>query len=562
MRGHPGSWREFAAVAAGFGLLTAVLTYPLSFNLASLARIDSADGQFSIWNVAWVAHALLTSPRHVFDANIFYPHTGTLAYSEANLAAGVLATPVYWATRNPYAAHNFVVLLSFALSAIASYYLLRYLVGDRRAAIVGAIAFAFTPHLFSHLSHIQLLMTAGIPLALLAFHRLADRPSPRRGIALGLAMAAEAYACAYYSIFVMLMVGLLTLLTAVVRPLWRDYRYWLGIAVAGGVAIVAVLPLFLEYVSLQRETGFERTLAEAAHYSADWRAYFASPAYLHIWLLRAIGHWKEVLFPGFVALIVAMVGAKTGWSSGRGTRERELTILYGAIALLALWASFGPAAGLYSALYSVVPGFTFLRAPSRFGLLVALSLSVIGSIGVAKRLVTAPRPKVLFAVLLGLIIAESVETVSFSPVPGPSPAYDVLASAPRGPVLELPVYSNRFAFMRARYMLASTAHWQPLINAYSDYIPPDFVAAEGQLGHFPSHESFATLKEMGGRYAVFHLNQYRGAQRTELANRIEQFKPYLRQLYEDEGTWVYEIVQYPSELADGPLPPRDHDVVH
>ena len=29
--------------------------------------------------------------------------------------------------------------------------------------------------------------------------------------------------------------------------------------------------------------------------------------------------------------------------------------------------------------------------------------------------------------------------------------------------------------MHAIYMLNSTAHWMPLVNGYSDYIPPDFV---------------------------------------------------------------------------------------
>ena len=31
---------------------------------------------------------------HVYDANIFYPHRGTLAYSENNLGAGAMAVPV------------------------------------------------------------------------------------------------------------------------------------------------------------------------------------------------------------------------------------------------------------------------------------------------------------------------------------------------------------------------------------------------------------------------------------------------------------------------------------
>jgi hypothetical protein len=155
-RTDPRRLSELTLVILGFGLLTVALTWPLAFRLGRMARIDNADGQFSIWNVAWVARALVIDPLHVFDANIFHPHRWTLAYSEANLGAGLLAIPVYWATRNPYAAHNFVLLLSFVLSGAATYYLVRYLVRDRAAAIISAIGFAFCPYVFAHLPHIQL----------------------------------------------------------------------------------------------------------------------------------------------------------------------------------------------------------------------------------------------------------------------------------------------------------------------------------------------------------------------------------------------------------------------
>src|SRR5258708_19772793 len=90
-------------------------------------------------------------------------------------------------------------------------YLVRYLVADRRAAVVSAIAFAYCPYLSSHLPHIQLLWTAGLPFAALAFHRLADRPGPGRAAALGLVIAAQAYFCRYYPPFIPPLLGPSTL---------------------------------------------------------------------------------------------------------------------------------------------------------------------------------------------------------------------------------------------------------------------------------------------------------------------------------------------------------------
>src|SRR5450759_2867858 len=131
--GRGGGLRELGLVLLASGLLTAALTYPTAFKMGHVGRVDNGDGKLSIWNVAWVARTLVVDPLHVFDANIFYPHRGTLAYSENNLGAGVLATPAYWATRNPYAAHNFALLMAFVLSATGAYYLVRHLTSDRRA---------------------------------------------------------------------------------------------------------------------------------------------------------------------------------------------------------------------------------------------------------------------------------------------------------------------------------------------------------------------------------------------------------------------------------------------
>ena len=66
-------------VFAAAVVLAVVMTYPLAFRLGSIGRIDSGDGQWSIWVVAWVAHALLTDPLHVFDANSSAPVRGLMA---------------------------------------------------------------------------------------------------------------------------------------------------------------------------------------------------------------------------------------------------------------------------------------------------------------------------------------------------------------------------------------------------------------------------------------------------------------------------------------------------
>jgi hypothetical protein len=536
-------FRELALVLLGFGALTVALTSPLAFHLGAVGRVDNADGQLSIWNVAWVARTLVVDPLHVFDANIFYPHRWTLVYSETNLGAGALAIPIYWATRNPYAAHNFVLLLSFVLSGAGTYYLVRYLVNDRRAAAIAAICFAYCPYMFGHTPHIQLLMSAGLPLGQLAFHRLADRPSGRRGAVLGLTMATQALFCGYYAVFLTLMIGFSVLVVAAIRRLWTDPRYWSAIAVAAAVAIAVAVPLYLPYLSLQRATDFARSLDDARRYSADWRTYFASGSPAHAWMLKLIGHWGEFLFPGFVASVFGLTGAAVGWFA-RG-RLRELSVLYGSLGALACWASLGPRAGLYSALYSAIPVFTLLHAPSRFGLVVALTLSVLAGIAVSALLARVSRPTVVAIAIALAATAELVVPLHFPRAEPIEMAYRVLAALPRGAVIELPVYSPRFAFLRARYMLSSTAHWMPLVDAYSDYIPQDFNDQVEILGDFPTEASLKLLESIRVKYAVFHVAVYGPGSRDQLRGRLKERSSNLVQRYADEQVELYEILGSP-----------------
>ncbi|HYM23597.1 MAG TPA: hypothetical protein VEU08_10320 [Vicinamibacterales bacterium] len=540
-----GGWRDVLIAALGFSALTVVFTFPLAFHLGSLGRVDNGDGQFSVWNVAWVARALVVDPRHVFNANIFYPHTLTLAYSESNLGAGALAVPVYWATRNPYAAHNAVLLVSFVLGGVGMYCLVRHLTADRVAAGVAGIAFSFCPYLSSHLPHIQLLWTAGLPFAALALHRVADRPTAGRAAALGLVIAAQSYFCGYYAVFVALVTGFATLALAWSRGVWTSGQYWTAVGGAAAIAIAVGLPVIVPYVEHQRATGFARTLDNARLFSATWRSFISSPSYVHSRMTARIGDFgTEQSFPGFVAVVFGAFGAVSGWRLGG--RFRETAGLYAAIGALALWSAFGPSGRLYSALYAVIPVFSFLRAPGRFAIVVDFALCVLAGLGVAAVLARTRRPALAGGVIACVAFAEMLVPFNFPRVPPVDEGYRVLASLPVGPVLELPVYSPKFAFVREEYMLASTIHWMPLIDAYSDYIPPDFVEAAERYADFPSREAFDALRPLSARYAVFHPDKYDAAARASLMDRLREYAPFLRQRYAGDRLWVYEISGFPT----------------
>jgi hypothetical protein len=540
--------RFFAPLMISIGIAV-LMTWPLATGMDRLAR-TSGDGLYSVWNVAWVAHALTTSPSRLFEANIFYPDRIALAYSEANVVAGVIGIPGWLITRNAYVAHNTVVLFAFATAVLGAWLLARRLTGDPVAAAAAAVMYGFCPYLFAHTAHIQLLLCGGIPICLLLLHRLVDTPNVARGLALGLGLVLQSLACAYYGVFAGVVTAYGTIFFAVSRGLWRSRNYWLAIGSAAVTALSLLLPWFSPYLFLQSR-GFGRTLEEATRYSANVQSYLASPAHLHRWLLALLDGgtpWTEVLFPGVMALALGLAGfvlllrRRKELSGGA-----EIAWFYASIAAAAIWISFGPDAGAYRVL-SNIPVFSFLRAPARFGLLVPLALSVLAAFAISRLvdpLPSAARLLACSAIAAAALFELHVAPFRWEPALPPSPAYQTLAKMPRGPLAVFPFYSDRPAYpMHTRYMVYSTIHWQPLLNGYSDFIPARFRRESSVLNSFPSQDSFEVLRKWRVRYISLHWPRY-GAGEEDVREKLEHYKPYLRVVAEDERVSVYEIKGFP-----------------
>lgn len=543
---EPSTWRERAAVLLVACVLTTVMTWPMIPHFSSAGRLNNGDGRFSIWNVAWVAHALTSDPANLFNANIFHPHPGTLAYSELNLVAGVLGTPAYLATQSPLAALNGAVAAALVISFVAMWALVRRLSGSSWAGIVAATLFTFAPYVSARTAHIQLLMVFAFPLMLLAFERMRLQPTIGTGAGLGLALGIAAFACGYYGIYSGMVLGLAVIL-------WSDAgrRFWLALAVAGGVTAAVVLPVLMPYFTLRAAAGAASRgwNPEAWRmWSASWRAYAMSGADAHAWWAPYLGRLQqndpgfEVLFPGMIALILGSAGAWFGWRIGGGTRRWVVFLLL--VIVLATWASFGPRAGLYPVIVWAVPGMEMLRVPARFAVLVPLGLAVLSGFAVA-RIVKGRAWMGIALVMLSTAELRSqwpLDTMGRLPF-----AYSMLASLPRGAMIEYPFpYKSSVFFEHTKAMLPSAFHWQPLVNGYSDFSPIEFEDIAVPLNGFPDPVSFEMLRERNVRYVVWRLDEYNETARRILESRFPPYAAHLRRLTDDQGVWLYEIVSWPE----------------
>jgi hypothetical protein len=199
-------------------------------------------------------------------------------------------------------------------------------------------------------------------------------------------------------------------------------------------------------------------------------------------------------------------------------------------------------------LYRTVSVVAWLRAPARFGVLVALGLSVLAGLALASLLPRVRRGTMIAAAVAVAAAVELATPLRFREVQPFPPAYKVLASLPPGPVIELPFLANeRDLHGHASYMLRSTAHWMPLINGYSDYIPPGFHEQARSLRGFPSRAAFRALAASPPRYALFHPGGYRDP--ALLRRRILQFADCLRPIHLTGSAELYEVLECPAAFT-------------
>ena len=90
--------RSALLVTLLFIVLTAAMTWPQVEYLATRSR-QHQDVFFNLWRLRWLAHALASSPSHLFDGNIFHPELRTLTFSDAMLVEGLAGAPLLWLGR-------------------------------------------------------------------------------------------------------------------------------------------------------------------------------------------------------------------------------------------------------------------------------------------------------------------------------------------------------------------------------------------------------------------------------------------------------------------------------
>jgi hypothetical protein len=543
---------ETGGVLLAYTLLTVLMTWPLA-TVFTTRLPDGTDGWQYLWNLWWMKTALVdlhTSPFHT--PYLYYPYGVSLYFDTLTPLLGVISIPLQLAGLTLPTIYNLLVGFSFVGAGYGTYLLVRHLTGDRRAAFVAGLIFAFCPYHFAHLrGHLNLVSLQWLPFYVLALlHAWEPHPSPDPqstihnpqwawAVVAGVWLAVTAYTEWMYALFL----GLFTVWFAAWRlvrphpqPGWRVSAGLLG--VSGGVALALVSPVLVPMLQEARAaTYMQASPEELRFFSSDLTDALLPNLFHPLWPDRGLAvflHYlgrppaELVVFAGYTVLLLSL-GAV--WRC----RHRPEVVFWAWTALGAWVLSLGPTLHIWGHTdfggWSVPLPYTLLEAlpfasifwvPARLMVLTMLALAVLAGYALAAlaagggrgRAARWARPPLLTGGIGMLILAE------FLPVPYPllplhaeTPFYQEVAREPgRFALLELPLVPA------PTYLGYQVIHQQPLISGHLSRQPPDpFVAQTPVLRYLlpqtplddpgaaeAARTGLADLRRAAVRYAVVH----------------------------------------------------------
>ena len=548
-----------------FCILTLGMTWPLVCHLDTHVTPGLQPAltvpYLNLWTLAWNYRWLQGEVDSYWDANQFFPHRKTLAYSEPQLGTSLLTYPIVVLGGNTVLAYNVVILLFFWGAAMSVYALCWWVLGlvpDVResnqcaAAITAGILFAFNPYMFRELGVLQLLATFFPPLCLLGLHRFFHTKRLSDALLFTIGFLGCWYTCAYYGLFLSVFVACFPFLFWH-RDLFR-WRHLMRGFVAIAISIAGLLPLAYGMQSAKVAMSLDRSEEIVRTLSAVLRRYMepSSSSLIYKYILGE-GIPGSSLFLGGMLCSLAIVGTfilfksqilkwnsksdgetHTISSPTRLPSFRRYSIFYIAMTCVAFILSMGMAftpihtKGLgiyriivwfspYNLLYKFVPGFSSIRSPYRFSIFLALFLAILAGVGVlwiCRRFRSRWRWPVVICLIAVSIFELWPIPMRLIKVPGAlaelPPVYQHIKELPSDTVLiEVPLPaspSEEGLEPTARYIYYSTFHWQRLVNGYSGFSP----RAEDQLikifAESKHKDALPALRAFGVEYILAHWN--------------------------------------------------------
>lgn len=374
----------------------------------------------------WLAGHQLEHGRPPWeDPYTFRPESGV----QPNAAWWPFGLP-YWPlvrALGPVLAWNvFTLLCLFGAGALALLWL-RELGLSRFAAAAGGLAFEIAPYRIEQSrGHLLGPISLLLPLALWAFERARRTGDQRwwwlsRAALVSIPLSGQVHlalgAVPFYVLY------------AVCRT--RDRRVLLETGIGTAAAVLAGVLIRLTVIAGSIDEG-GRSLREVRVYSATGLDF----------LSRDVRHGAEAfVFLGWLTPLLAIAG----FALLVRARQRGLATALGLGVLVPVLLSLGTHLPVYSALWHALPPFRYPRVPERLMPIACLALAALVGFAVEgglRRPEARRLPRIALAAVVAVVLLADLHVRAFgaSAADGANRAYAAVDAAPKGSLLELPVF--------------------------------------------------------------------------------------------------------------------------
>src|SRR5258706_712838 len=520
-----------------FLFLGIYITYPLIFHIGEYSNSEIVI----TWIQNWVVHSIFTNPLGLFDTNVYYPFHNTLAYSDTFLSSSILVLPIYFLIREPLVLSNTTFITSLILLGFSIYILSYYITKNFWISILSGILINFSPYVLDKRIHIQILAVEGVPFAIFFFLKFLDS-SKYKYLVLSLIF----FLLQTYNSF---MPGYFILFSyIIIYFFYFHFKNNLAKKMISKKNILTIvisfllpIPIIIPYLQVSKEFAYVRDIRETIHFALQPEDLYVPNEYTRLQMplsiLQNLAKYpaNAEIKSGYIGFVFSLLSLLSFFYIFKINKKKNfLFIAFISVALLGFILSFGPFLHFerktihhpfpiplpYLLFYYLAPGFQGFRNSARFEILFIVSEATVISI-MLNKLLNKKAIKIKYFIIILLIIgviAEYQFPMNFRSLPTkehfPQVYSWISKNTSSNPVIiELPIYNwdiNPFGdnreVLREYY---STIHFRKMVNGGSGFSPPPWQTLVISLyKSFPSKTSLNTIKKLGVKYMIVHLDEF------------------------------------------------------
>lgn len=557
---------DLVLVTMFYTVLTAVITFPMTVRMnTSFPGTITGDTQGTIWLTAWLKNAYLTHTSPALAKTVSYPFGINVGAMQVSPLQKWFLPWLSMATNEVFA-YNLIIFLSFPLAGLGMYLLVKHITGNKPAAFVSGLVFAFSPYMVLESSlHVTLANIQWMPFYVLFLLKAYEKRDVTNSALAGLFFSFNALMDLHYGLFMAFftLVFLAYKVTEALIARKKD-ELKLDLVTLRAAAVFLVIVLAILGPSLYESAGrFEkgivpsRPLEEIDAYSMKIWDIAIPPSTTPVVGplarkadIRVYGQDRpyQPNYLGVVPLLLALVGLV----ASRKESTARLMAVFAFLSFVFALGVFIKAGGLTVPLpwfwiHRLIP---WVRVVSRFTVAILLGVAVLVGFGL-KAILEAQktdRSKVVVTAAIILLVLVNYAGMFNYPVVvfGKDGKTSLSSSAYRrlaGEKGDFAVIEYPLLYEPHQYMFMQRVHKKNLINGLSNVAEKGYTEMVERLKTIDSIDlsdnEYDMLKGIDVKYVLVHETQdfdYKSFLRDKEGR-------HTRLVTHDKGVWMFRLTE-------------------